>query len=313
MRAALVLSGPAGVPEARELVAAARSVPSTIECIWRFGSELPALELLPAGRLSYIPVDGPLVADRYLPALADLYDRFRPEVVLFPGGLWGDELAARFGCSIAASTAIGVHRIASRGNGRIQIARAVYGAHIEAEFSYDTPPFVFSVPRGSFTVDAVWGNPAVSRETISLAGAEWWRNHVETASEGERNLDAYDFVIVGGRGIGSRSNMERLLRLADRLGAAVGGSRPAVLNGWLPPERLVGLSGTTISPKLCIVLGASGCMPLVRGIETSETIVAVNSDPEAPIFDYCDVGIVDDCMTMVGELEKLAADPSPLR
>jgi hypothetical protein len=97
-----------------------------------------------------------------------------------------------------------------------------------------------------------------------------------------------------------------VLQLGEMLGAGVGGTRPAVLNGWLPMDRMIGYSGTSVKAKLCITFGSSGSTPFLHGIERSELLVAINADAEAPIFDHCDIGIIGDCIAAIEELKKCA-------
>ena len=117
-------------------------------------------------------------------------------------------------------------------------------------------------------------------------------------------MDA-DMVLVAGQGVKSRENIEILERIAHNLGAGLGASRPVVMAAWVDMNRLVGASGSVISPKVCLALGVSGAGMFNAGIERAEFIAAVNTDKDAPIFKIADVGIVDDCMAVLEELEKL--------
>jgi electron transfer flavoprotein alpha subunit len=94
-------------------------------------------------------------------------------------------------------------------------------------------------------------------------------------------------------------------RLAELMGGRLGGTRPAVLDAWLKHKDLVGASGNLIRPKLCLAMGVSGSGPFMAGVEKSGVLAAVNNDPDALIFKYCDVGVVEDCNAVASELQNI--------
>jgi len=121
-------------------------------------------------------------------------------------------------------------------------------------------------------------------------------------------LEDAEVVVSGGRGIGRKENFAQLQELANILGGAVGGSRVAIDNGWLPSSRQVGLTGTTVSPRLYFAIGISGAAQHLAGCASSQCIVAINTDPDAPIFQRARFGIVADYKEVLPTLIKICKE-----
>jgi electron transfer flavoprotein alpha subunit len=184
--------------------------------------------------------------------------------------------------------------------------RSYYGAKVNAEVEFPGHDRVVLLIRptawqpaggtGSATVTEVAVPPAASRARH--------RDWVEVQA-GDVDITTADFLLSVGRGVGEKENLEQFEELAGRMGATLSVSRPLVDAGWMPNSRQVGQSGKTVKPKVYLALGISGAVQHLAGMKTSGTIIAVNSDPEAAIFNVAHYGAVADLFEVADELDKL--------
>ncbi|WP_028917610.1 electron transfer flavoprotein subunit alpha/FixB family protein [Pseudoxanthomonas sp. J35] len=164
---------------------------------------------------------------------------------------------------------------------------------------------VATVRTASWPEAAQGGNAPVEAANVSAALPGHTRFVGLAAGKSDRpDLQSAKRVVSGGRGVGSAENFQIIYQLADKLGAAVGASRAAVDAGYVPNELQVGQTGKIIAPELYVAIGISGAIQHLTGIKDAGTIVAINKDAEAPIFEIADIGLVGDLFALLPELEK---------
>ncbi|MFI2662740.1 electron transfer flavoprotein subunit alpha/FixB family protein [Micromonospora carbonacea] len=242
-------------------------------------------------------IDGYLVAPKAT-VLADLVKRVQPAAVLLASAQEGKEIAARLAVKLDNGILTDVVALAADGTAT-QVAFA--GSTIVTSQVTRGLPLV-TVRPNSLTPAPAPATPAVEQLTVTVGDADKLARVVDRVAEqkGSRpELTEASVVVSGGRGVGNADNFKLVEELADLLGGAVGASRAAVDSGFYPHQFQVGQTGKTVSPQLYVALGISGAIQHRAGMQTSKTIVAVNKDGEAPIFELADFGVVGDLFKVV--------------
>jgi electron transfer flavoprotein alpha subunit len=234
--------------------------------------------------------------------LASLVEQKSPAAVLIASSPEGKEIGAR----LAVKTGSGILTDAVDVSSELVATQNVFGGATIVQSKAQGTPIVCLRPNSTPPV-AASGAAAEERVDVTLSDAAKGAKIVDRVVEekgGRPDLTEASIVVSGGRGLGAAEHFALIEKLADSLGAAVGASRAATDAGWYPHQNQVGQTGKTVSPQLYMAVGISGAIQHRAGMQTSKTIVAINKDPDAPIFSIADFGVVGDLFNVVPQLTE---------
>jgi len=246
--------------------------------------------------------------EAYSKAASVLLDKYKPELALFRATSQGVDVAAASAAKLGFGLCTDSIGIRIEG-GQVKLTRAAFGgSYTVTVVNEKAKPQIATVRSKAYAMpekDTTKSGEAV-KEPLMINEADLNTKFLEfMKSQIKVNLVEADIIVSGGRGTGGSEGFNILKELADTLGGAVGASRAAVDSGWMPYEHQVGQTGKTVKPKIYIACGISGAIQHLAGMKTSDCIVAINKDPEAPIFKNATIGIVADYKVIIPKmLEK---------
>jgi len=289
-----------GMSEGRNLANQLKG--SLTAVVFGVGSTDKALELAQYGADRIMICDNPALADfdadQFSSILLDLVKQERPNILLFGTSLNDKAVAALLATRLDVGVATECLGFALVGE-RLLATRTMYGGKLLAQVMLAGAPQIACIRSNAFPIlqdirrsESIIIEPQLKKTKVQIIEKKL------KSSDKMVELTEANIIISGGRGMGG-TDFSILEKLAALLGGAVGASRVAVDQGWRPHSDQVGQTGKVVSPKLYVACGISGAMQHLAGMGTSECIVAINKDHQAPIFNYADYGIVEDLFEMV--------------
>ena len=240
--------------------------------------------------------------DVYTQAITQLYEHLSPTALLMPNSVNGLDYAPAVAGTLDLPLVTDV--VGFDAEGGVEVTREQYGGKVETTYAIDHDSYALTIRPAEWPQAAGDGDASVEAfdADIDESAVRSTVNGFEEVGAGDVDISEADVLVSVGRGIEEEENIPLVQALADALGATLSSSRPIVDNGWLPKNRQVGQSGKVVTPDVYIAIGISGAVQHVAGMKGADTIIAINTDPNAPIYDLADYGIVDDLFEVVPEL-----------
>ena len=247
----------------------------------------------------------------YTQAIEQLHAELDPTALVTPNSVNGLDYAPAVAGSLGIPLVTDV--IGLEGGDSIEVTREQYGGKVETTYDIDSEQYALTIRPAEWPAAESTGDAAIEAfdADIDEAALGTTVNGFEEVGGGDVDITEADVLVSVGRGIEDEENIPLIEELADALGATLSSSRPIVDNGWLPQNRQVGQSGKVVTPDVYIAVGISGAVQHVAGMKGADTIIAINTDPNAPIYDIADYGIVDDLFEVVPELIEAFGGEAP--
>lgn len=289
-----------------EALSAARKLGADVNAVvLGSGIEEAAAELGKFGAAKILAADDAALADytvdAYTNVLAEVISQARPAVVILGATTQGKELAGRLSARLDAGLATDCVALKME-DGQITATRSIYGGKVLADVTLIGEPVIVALRPNIIAAEEAPAAGVVEKVAVNV-GEVRTRVISKQLETGKIDLTEAEVVVSGGRGMGG-SDFSIIEALAEPLGAAVGASRSAVDEGWRSAADQVGQTGKTVSPNLYIACGISGAIQHLAGMSSSKVIVAINKDPDAPIFQKADYGVVADLFDVVPALTE---------
>jgi electron transfer flavoprotein alpha subunit len=247
----------------------------------------------------------------YTQAIEQLHAELEPTALLTPNSVNGLDYAPAVAESL--DLPLVTDAVALEGGQPVEVTREQYGGKVETTYDVDSDQYAVTIRSAEWPVTEDAGDAAIEafEADIDYDAIGATVNGFEEVGGGDVDITEADVLVSIGRGIEEEENIPLVEELADALGATLSSSRPIVDNGWLPKNRQVGQSGKVVEPDVYIAIGISGAVQHVAGMKGADTIIAINTDPNAPIYDIADYGIVDDLFEVVPQLIEQFGGEAP--
>jgi electron transfer flavoprotein alpha subunit len=224
---------------------------------------------------------------------------------LFGGGLLGFEIGAGLTARLNAGVTMEVTEVRVQ-DGKLVAERPILQDSQIADVGYAEEPGIIIGRLNAFDAEESGGSAEIEEVQVELSD---WSSKAKMVKRGEQrgedvNIEDAEILVGGGRGLGKKENFELAEQLAEALGGAVAATRAVVDAGWYPYAAQIGQTGKTVAPKLYLAAGVSGAIQHKVGMQSSENILAINKDQNAPIFEFCDLGVVGDLHKIVPKLTE---------
>ena len=298
------------VPSSFELIEVAKSLNGELTSLILAENAGPlAEELASRGGGKVLAVSNPSLKyfndEIYVKVIKALSSKYSPDLVLGTASFYGKALFGRLAASCHGAMVSDVSSIATNDD-KLVATRLTYGGSVVSKVGKNAEGPFFVTVRPKIYAESKDGAGEVVEESVdsSTFEARMTVKEMKLESGGAVSVTEADVIVSAGRGIKGPENLPMMQELANSLGAALGASRAIVDAGWIPYSHQVGQTGKTVNPKLYMAVGISGAIQHLVGMQTSGTIVAVNKDKEAPIFNIANYSIIGDAMELVPALTK---------